>query len=461
MTDPAAPHQSSIARPPLRITILAAGAAGMYCGSCIRDNALALALRRMGHDAVLLPLYTPVKTDAENASLKTVYYGGVNIWLQHVSGIFRHTPRFLDWLFDRPRFLTWAGTRGAQTSPSQLGDITLDIIRGDSGHTIKELRRLATFLKNELKPNIITLPNLMFIGAARFLKEQTGAAVIAECTGEDIFLDAMAEPWKSEAQKLIRQRAGDVDRFIATSHYYAHQMAAYLDIPEGKIDVVYPGIPETDLASIDSVRNRQSSANGESSDPSNPSHPSLGYLARICPEKGIDRLIDAALLLQQKSGHERTQVRAAGYLGKAHQDFYAKLEKRIQQSPLARQYTYLGEVDRLQKLSLFDTSTIACTPTAYPEPKGLYVLEALARGCPVALPHHGSFPELIDLTHGGFTTPPGDANAMANALASLLDSPQRRQEMSQAGHAAIHDHFLDTHMAQGMLEVFERARARG
>src|SRR3954471_21291843 len=168
----------------LRIAILAAGAAGMYCGSCIRDNALALALKKLGHDCVMIPLYTPVKTDTDNASIDTVFYGGVNTYLQHASAIFRHTPRALDWLMDRPWLLTLAGSYGAQTAPSQLGDFTLDILRGETGNTNKELRRLIKFLKAEIKPQVISLPNLMFIGAARTLREQLKAPVVAELTGE-------------------------------------------------------------------------------------------------------------------------------------------------------------------------------------------------------------------------------------------------------------------------------------
>src|SRR3954471_22604934 len=227
----------------LRIAILAAGAAGMYCGSCIRDNALAQALKRMGHDCVMIPLYTPVKTDTESAAIGQVFYGGVNAWLQHATRIFRKTPRALDWLLDRPWLLTLAGSRGAQTSPAQLGDFTLDILRGETGNTTQELRRLIEFLKTDIRPQIVSLPNLMFIGAARMLRQELNAPVIVELTGEDIFLDAMAEPQKSEARRIIRDRAKDVDRFVATSRYYADEMAEYLDVPREKIDVVYPGIP--------------------------------------------------------------------------------------------------------------------------------------------------------------------------------------------------------------------------
>jgi glycosyltransferase involved in cell wall biosynthesis len=430
----------------LRIAVLAAGAAGMYCGSCIRDNQLALALKRLGHDVVLVPLYTPVKTDVENAATGQVFYGGVNTWLQHATRLFRKTPRALDWLLDRPWLLTLAGSYGAQTSPAKLGDFTLDILKGETGNTTKELRRLITFLKSELRPQVVSLPNLMFIGAAKLLKQELNAPIVCELTGEDIFLNAMAEPHKTQARDIIRQRAADVDRFVATSHYYANEMAQYLDIPEDRIDVVYPGIPEDYLQSA--IGNRQSAI-----------PPTVGYLARVCPEKGLDQLIDAMLLLKQKPGFERTKLKAAGYLGKANAQWYADLEKRIKNSPLAPDYTYLGEIDRPTKLNLLDTIDVLAVPTAYAEPKGLYVLESLARGTPVVLPHHGSFPELIEQTDGGVTHTPRDAPALADALAAMLADPAKRNHHGEAGRAAVKEHFLDTHMANSMLEVFRAALA--
>jgi glycosyltransferase involved in cell wall biosynthesis len=427
----------------LRIAILAAGAAGMYCGSCIRDNQLALALRRLGHDVVMIPLYTPVKTDVESASINTVFYGGVNTWLQHANKLFRKTPRALDWLLDRPWLLTLAGNYGAQTSPSKLGDFTLDILRGETGNTHKELRRLIQFLKTDLKPQVISLPNLMFIGAAKLLKSELNAPIVCELTGEDIFLNAMSEPHKSQAKQIIRDRAKDVDKFVATSHYYAREMARYLDVHENQIEVVYPGLPEDYLQSA--IGDRQSAI------------PTVGYLARICPEKGIDQLVDAMLLLKQKPGFEKTKLKAAGYLGKAHARWYADLERRIKSSPLANDYTYLGEVDRAKKLHLLDSIDVLAVPTAYPESNGLYVLESLARATPVVLPHHGSFPELIEQTRGGITHPPGNAQALADALAAMLSDPVKRKQHGEAGRAAVSQRFLDTGMAEKMLGVFRSA----
>ena len=115
----------------LRIAILAAGAGGMFCGSCLRDSALAAALIRAGQDVTLVPLYTPLRTEGDSPAIDRIFYGGVNVYLQHASRVFRHTPRLLDWVFDRPGLLRLAGTLGAQSSPSRLGGLTLDILRGE------------------------------------------------------------------------------------------------------------------------------------------------------------------------------------------------------------------------------------------------------------------------------------------------------------------------------------------
>ncbi|MBO0800273.1 MAG: glycosyltransferase family 1 protein, partial [Blastocatellia bacterium] len=66
----------------MRILYLTAGAAGMYCGSCLRDNALAAELLRMGHDVTLLPLYTPTLTDELNVSADKVFFGGISVYLE-------------------------------------------------------------------------------------------------------------------------------------------------------------------------------------------------------------------------------------------------------------------------------------------------------------------------------------------------------------------------------------------
>src|SRR4051794_22674708 len=146
----------------VNISILAAGAGGMYCGSCMRDNALAATLQRMGHRVTLVPLYTPLRSEQEVVGTAEVFYGGVNVYLQHATRLFRHTPRVLDWVFDRPWLLNAAGRMGAQTPPEKLAGLTLDILEGEDGAAAKELHRLVDFLRDHVRPQVVNLPNLMF-----------------------------------------------------------------------------------------------------------------------------------------------------------------------------------------------------------------------------------------------------------------------------------------------------------
>jgi len=66
----------------MRILSITAGAAGMYCGSCLRDNGLAVELLARGHDVTLLPLYTPTNPDEHNVSRDRVLFGGISIYLR-------------------------------------------------------------------------------------------------------------------------------------------------------------------------------------------------------------------------------------------------------------------------------------------------------------------------------------------------------------------------------------------
>lgn len=59
----------------MKVVYLAAGAAGMICGSCLRDNRLAATLRAQGRDVSLWPLYTPIRTDEVDVSCRRVHWG--------------------------------------------------------------------------------------------------------------------------------------------------------------------------------------------------------------------------------------------------------------------------------------------------------------------------------------------------------------------------------------------------
>ncbi len=399
------------------ICILAAGAGGMYCGSCMRDNALASALKRLGHDVTLIPLYTPLRTENHSDAISEIFYGGVNVYLQHWSGLFRHTPRMLDWLFDRPWLLGVAGRFGINTPPEKLAGLTTDIIKGEEGAAEKELRRLIAHLKQET-PDVICLPNLMFVGMARLFRQELNVPVVCELTGEDIFLDAMHAPDREQLKSLIRARAGDVSRFVASSEYYAGSMSDYLGIARDQIDVVYTGISGEYLKPTAAPQSR--APNGRISRPHLPGE-------RVSPRHRCDAKTDSA------AGHGGAKLKVAGYLGGRDEKWARGLLDGLAGTPMADAVSFLGEVSREEKLAMIDSVDVLTVPTVYPESKGVYILEAFARGVPVVQPDHGSFPELIRLSGAGLLVPPGNSDALAASLADLLRDPARRSEMGRRG----------------------------
>ena len=150
----------------MRIAFITAGAAGMFCGSCMRDNALVSALIERGHDALLIPTYTPIRTDDADASQKRVFFGGINVFLQQKSRLFRHTPRLFDRLLDFPRLLKWVSRFASRTPYSVLGSLTISMLQGQDGNQRKELQKLIDWLKTEIQPEVILLTNVLLSGSA-------------------------------------------------------------------------------------------------------------------------------------------------------------------------------------------------------------------------------------------------------------------------------------------------------
>jgi glycosyltransferase involved in cell wall biosynthesis len=97
---------------------------------------------------------------------------------------------------------------------------------------------------------------------------------------------------------------------------------------------------------------------------------------------------------------------------------------------------------------------VLSVPTTYREPKGLYVLEALANGVPVVQPHHGSFPELLEATGGGLLVKPEDPHDLARALRQLFDNPAHRDELGRKGKEAVHARFHADRMAAETAAIY-------
>ncbi len=422
----------------MRIAYITAGAAGMYCGSCLHDNTLARALQRRGHDVLLIPTYTPIRTDEVDVSQHRVFFGGINVYLQQKFRLFRHTPWWLDRWLDSPRLLNWVTRGAASVDPAQLGDMTVSMLRGELGHQRKELEKLVSWLLDEVKPDVVQLSNTMQLGFARLLAQRCGPPVICALSGEDIFLEKLRPPYYDEARELLRERAADVDAFVSLNTAYADFMADYLAIDRGRIHVIPHGLDLEGHGVVEA-----------------PSRLTIGTLARVCHEKGLHLLVEACEEVARRRPDLELKVRAAGYLGEGDRPYLDKVVSQAASGPLAGRFEYVGELDRPAKIEFLQSLSIFALPTVYRESKGLPVLEAMANGVPVVLPRHGSFPEIVADTQGGLLHEPLDTSDLATKLLELVDDPGSRASLGASGRAAVVDRYHAERMADETLALYE------
>ena len=432
----------------MRIISITAGAGGMYCGSCIRDNTLAKSLRQLGHDVLLVPLYTPPRTDEPSVSEHRVFFGGISVYLEQYSGLFRGTPWLVDRLWEAPWLLRAVSQRGVQTQPEQLGELTVSVLEGRHGHQRKEVDKLVHWLCSEPRPDVIDISNSMLISLAPALKEAIGCAICCTLQGEDIFLDHLDEPYHSRALSLIREHARSVDRFVAVSDYYAGHMAQYLHIPGAKLDVVPLGI---------NVDGYPPAARDE--DASRPF--TIGYLGRIAPEKGIHLLCDAYHRLRERGELAGCRLELAGYLGPEHRAYLDGMVRQVREWGLAGEVQYRGVLELDDKVAFLQGLDVFAVPATYDDPKGLSLVEAMACGVPVVAARRGTYVELIERTGGGVLIPPEDVEALMAELLRMRTDEARRRELGTRAAAAVREHCTAEVMAGRAVDVYRRLAPAG
>ncbi|HYN06674.1 MAG TPA: glycosyltransferase family 4 protein [Vicinamibacterales bacterium] len=429
----------------MRLLYLTAGAAEMYCGSCLRDNALASALLARGHDVLLMPVYTPTTTDEKNVSASKVLFGGVSVYLEQHVPLFRHTPAFLDRLWDSTPVLKMASKRQIKVDPAVLGEMTVSMLRGLAGFQRKEILKMLSWLETEPRFDVVNLPFALLISLARPLREKLKAPIACTLQGEDLFLDNLQEPWKSQALGLIRDAIADVDLFIAVSDYYAEFMSRYFGIDARRIRTVPLGI----------------TLDGHQVQPARTAPPyTIGYFARIAPEKGLHLLAEAYHRLRSRPNAPPTRLLAAGYLLNEHREYLARVEQRMRDWGLGSEFTYAGAPDRTGKIALLRQMDVFSVPAVYAEPKGLSLLEAMANGVPIVQPRRGAFTEIVERTGGGVLVPPDDVDALADALLALLLDRDLAAALGRTGAEGVRNKYSVTHMAQAAEKVYEEVRTR-
>jgi glycosyltransferase involved in cell wall biosynthesis len=411
-----------------------------YCENCLRDTTLAKAMLKLGHDVLMVPLYLPLQIEESSSDAVTpIFFGGVNVYLQQKSALFRKSPRWLDRLFDSPRLLRWVGRRAGMTSARDLGEMTISMLHGEEGRQAKELDRLVEWLDTQdNKPDIVCLSNVLLAGLARRIKQELGVPVVCLLQDEDGFLDGLSSPYSEQAWQILAERANDVNAFVAVSKYYADVMRQRLGLRSDRVHVAYTGI------SLDGYKLEQSQ----------PEIPTIGYLSRMCSDRGLGTLVDAFVKLKQNEKLGKTKLRIAGGKRADDEAFLNQIRQQLSSCGLIDDVEFLPDFGRNARVAFLQSLSVLSVPERQPIAYGMYVLEALAAGVPVVEPASGVFPELLEMTGGGVLCEPNSADALAAAMEPLLLKPDYARKLGKQGRDAVFERFNIEQTAREMVRIY-------
>lgn len=439
----------------MNIVQITPGAGGMFCGNCFHDNALVAGLRRLGHSTLMIPLYLPMRLDEEDQSAGTpIFFGGVNVYLEQKSALFRSAPNWLRELLDSPGLLKWAAGKAAKTRPDQVGDLTVSMLRGEAGNQARELEALIDWLQERPHPEIVCLSNALLVGMARRLKQALRSRVVCLLQGEDYFLDSLPTADRDLAWKTLAERAADVDLFVAPSRYFAEVMSRRLGLKGDRVKVVHNGInlagfPDRQQpGAIGSVAARDATGSPATT------VPVLGYFARMCREKGLDTLIEAYILIRKRGRIPGLRLKVGGGCGPTDQKFVQPLRIRLEAEGLLNEVEFHPNLSRTAKLEFLSSLTLMSVPARFGEAFGLYVIEALASGVPVAQPRTAAFPEMIEASGGGVLCEPENPQSLADAIEAVLLEPGRLRALGESGRRAVIERFNSDSMSREMEALF-------
>jgi glycosyltransferase involved in cell wall biosynthesis len=275
---------------------------------------------------------------------------------------------------------------------------------------------------------------------AKPIKAALGAPIACTLQGEDLFLEGLQEPYRSQSLELIRANIKYVDGFIAVSNYYAEFVPEYLGIQPAKISVVPLGI------NLEGYEKRKS----EREEPF-----TIGFFARIAPEKGLHVLAQAYRELRAADRIPKARLEVAGYLAPEHKPYLADIERAMKGAGLAAEFDYRGVLDRAEKIAFLQTLDVMSVPATYNEPKGIFLLEAMAVGVPVVQPRRGGFTEIVENTGGGLLVEPDNPEKLADGIVRLYREPQLASSLSESGFEKVRQQYSVACMADRALEVYE------
>ena len=403
-----------------------------YCGNCFRDNLQASALKKAGHEVIIMPLYLPLKHESFHADTPlffpaTTYYVAQKFFKK------RQMPKWLERITASGSILNVASSMSGTTSAEGTEGMTLSMITGDDPAFAIHVKQLIDWIISQERPDVIHLSSTLLLGIAKEIKQRLTIPIVCSVQDEEVWIDSLKKQDASEAWQGIKDNLPYVDRFITTSNFYKNVLQQRM--PEVKeIKVVYPGIDRDNYFSD-----------------VYPADPTIGFFYRMNRENGLDILAKAFVKLKRKGSIPNLKLKiGGGYTGK---------DKRFQKKIRSIIAPYISDVEISDSYSLdnhtdfYKNITVISVPITFDEGVGLYLCEAFAAGRPAVEPATGSFSEIVG--DAGILYKPNNSDALADALEQMLYDNIVLEKYKQHALQLSKTRYNDFVLAQELISIYE------
>lgn len=420
-----------------------------YCENCLRDAAVAEPLRLLGHTAVTVPLYLPSGASrpgaARTAAAGTgetppVFFGAVRLYLRHRSRLFSHAPAWMGRILDSEALLRLAARRAGSTRSAGLEEMTLSLLEGESGSEAAEVERLAVWLRDVCRPDVVHLSNALLMGLARRIRVVARVPVVCSLQDEDTWIYAMREPFRTRAWDLLRERSRDVAVFLPVSRWFGSLMRERLELPPPALRVVPAAVDE--------------GAYQLSALPLDP--PVLGYLSRMAEPLGLGRLVEAFIALR-RSGFGNLRLHVMGGATADDRPFLRRLHARLAEAGALKDVSMVDGFSLPERVAFLSSLTLLSVPFERGEALGSFLLEAMAAGVPVVQPDVGSYGELVRSTGAGLLYDTASEGGLERALAALLADSAGLRACAGRGRAAVCERFGLGAVGAALVDAYRSA----
>ncbi|MEP6636426.1 MAG: glycosyltransferase family 4 protein [Acidobacteriota bacterium] len=252
------------------------------------------------------------------------------------------------------------------------------------------------------------------------------------------------QPWAvNRSWRIVKKICAPLtDHFISVSSIISKKaIEARIDRPE-KFSTIYSGM-ELDWflkAQVDPQAIRREFGIPDDA-------PVVGKIARLFPLKGHDQLMDAAPEIVKRHPNVRFFLIGDGIL-------YEHLRERARAAGILDNFVFAGLIDRERIPEMLSAMDVV-VHTSLREGLARVLPQALAMGKPCVSFDIDGAPEVVIPEKTGYLVSPNDSKGLAEAIAILLNDPQLRARMGEAGRLHVDPAFRAETMVRQIAEVYE------